>query len=215
MVSAELLAELLLLTAASFNNTQRGVWMIHKYLLNKNKKWTHDPVYWLCCQGKKLVEAVILYVLYAGIYQLYRLDTDVREEISGWEIGRVYGLQCSEKGPSLYLMRTEDGICRISSRSHHKADVFFAFKSSDQAFQVVTGQISVAHAYARHAFALSGDICHAMSFARVVDRAEFYLFPKIITERILKHQEKRQVPMVYVYIRIAAGFLTGAYRARW
>lgn len=182
-------------------------------LLRKNRKLTHSPVYWLCRQGKLLVETVILYVLYAGIYQLYSLDTNVREEISGWRMGRVYGLQCCEGGPSLYFMKTQNGICRIAPYSHRKADVNFIFKSADQAFQVVTGQISVAAAYARHAFALSGDIGYAMSFARVVDRAEFYLFPEIMTRRILKKQEKRQVPMLYVYLRILAGIFTGAYRS--
>lgn len=183
-------------------------------LLMKNRKLTHSPAYWLCRQGKLLVERVILYVLYAGIYQLYRLDTDVREEIAGWRLGRVYGLQCCAGGPALYFMKTKDGICRIASRSHRQADVCFIFKSADQAFQVVTGQISVADAYARHAFVLSGDIGYAMSFARVVDRTEQYLFPRIMTRRILKRQEKRQVPMLYVYLRIVLGMFTGDYRAK-
>lgn len=185
---------------------------MRKILLIKNRILTYDPVYRLCRRGKILVETVILYVLYAGIYQLYRLDTDVREEISAWRLGRVYGLKCSAGGPDLYFMKTKDGISRINPYSHRRADVCFIFKSVDQAFQVVTGQISVADAYARHAFALAGDIGQAMSFARVVDRAEMYLFPKIMTQRILKKQEKRQVPMAYVYLRILLGMITGAYR---
>ena len=185
---------------------------MRELLLGKNRILKHDPVYRLCRRGKILVESVILYVLYAGIYQLNRLDTVVREEISGWRLGRVYGLKCSAGGPDLYFMKTGNGICRINPCSHRQADVCFIFKSADQAFQVVTGQISVSDAYARHAFALSGDIGHAMSFARVVDRAELYLFPKIMTDRILKKQEKRQVPMMYVYLRILLGMFTGAYR---
>ncbi|MDO5409699.1 MAG: hypothetical protein Q4F21_04510 [Lachnospiraceae bacterium] len=153
-----------------------------------------------------------MYVLYAGIYQLYSLDTHVREEISDWNLGRVYGLKCSVNGPELYFMKKKNGICKIAPCSNRQADVSFIFKSADQAFQVVTGQISVADAYSRHAFALAGDIGHAMSFARVVDRAEFYLFPGIITRRILKKQAKRQIPMLYLYLRIAAGILTGDYR---
>lgn len=187
--------------------------MLEHFLLLKNRKLRHDPVYWLKQRGKMLVETVILYVLYAGIYQLYHLDADVREEISGWRLGRVYGLKCSEHGPGLYLMRKRDGICKIAANSHREADVTFQFKSTDQAFQVVTGQISVADAYSRHAFALSGDIGYAMSFARVVDRTEGYLFPEWMTRRILKRQEKRQVPMIYVYLCIVSGILKGSYRS--
>lgn len=186
--------------------------MLKSLLLMKNRKQKHDPVYQLQRLGKMLVETVILYVLYAGIYQLYNLDADVREEISSWRLGRVYGMRCSEHGPSLYFMKKTNGICKIASCSHREADVLFQFKSTDQAFQVVTGQISVADAYARHAFSLSGDIGHAMSLARVIDRTELYLFPGIITRRILKKQDKRQVPMLYVYLRIAAGILHGDYR---
>lgn len=187
--------------------------MLESFLLRKNKRFTHDPVYWLKQRGKMLVETVILYVLYAGIYELYHLDTDIREEIGSWCLGRVYGLKCSEHGPSLYFMRKRDGLCKIAINSHRQADVTFQFKSLDQAFQVVTGQISVADAYARHAFALSGDIGYAMSFARVVDRTELYLFPQLITRRILKKLEKRQVPMIYVYLCIVSGMLKGTYRA--
>lgn len=183
-----------------------------EFLLMKNRKLIHSPVYWLCRQGKILVETVILYVLYAGIYQLYHLDTNVREEISGWRLGRVYGIQCCADGPGLYFMKTKNGICKIAPCSHRLADVCFIFKSADQAFQVVTGQISVADAYARHAFALSGDIGYAMSLSRVIDRTEYYLFPDMMTRRILKKQDRRQVSMLHVYLRIAAGIFNGAYR---
>lgn len=188
--------------------------MIKKRLYQKNRKRGHDPLYCFCRQGKKLVETIVLYVLYAGIYQLYYLDTDVREEIAGWRLGQVYTLQCSKNGPNLCMMKTRNGICRIARKSYRLADVVFQFKSLDQAFFVMTGQISVAQAYARHAFTLFGDISAGMSFSRVVDRTELYLFPKIITRRILKKQNKRQVPMLYVYFRIAAGILKGSYKVQ-
>ena len=187
--------------------------MLENFLLVKNKKLKHDPVYWLKRQGKLLVETVILYVLYAGIYQLYHLDADIREEIGSWRLGRVYEMKCSGSGPGLCFMRKRDGLCRIAGSSHRQPDVIFQFKSPDQAFQVVTGLISVADAYARHAFSLSGDIGYAMSFARVIDRTETYLFPRVMTRRILKRQEKRQVPMLYVYLCIASGVLKGTYRS--
>ena len=53
-------------------------------------------------------------------------------------------------------------------------------------------RLGVAQAYAEHRFLLKGDIKDAMSFVRVIDRTEGYLFPKFITKGILKQIPKRE-----------------------
>jgi hypothetical protein len=67
------------------------------------------------------------------------------------------------------------------------------------AFRVLSGQIGVADAYAAHLFYLEGDIYKTMSFVRCVEYIESYLFPKIISERILKEVPEKQISSLQVY----------------
>ena len=67
---------------------------------------------------------------------------------------------------------------------------------------MLTGRLGVAKAYAEHRFTLKGDISQAMSFVRCVDMIERYLFPYIITKRILKDKYKKQTSSILMYIHV-------------
>ena len=76
---------------------------------------------------------------------------------------------------------------------------------------MLTGRMGIAGAYAAHGFSLHGDIGTAMELTRCVDLAESYLFPKIMTRRILKEVAKKRTSSLVLYARILMGLLRGAY----
>lgn len=45
---------------------------------------------------KRKISSVVLYVLYGGLYELYRTDSRVKEEMDRWPDGMTYGLKCSK-----------------------------------------------------------------------------------------------------------------------
>ncbi len=150
---------------------------------------------------RKIAE-IILYFLYGGLKQLNEQDTRIQKEIRSWRPGMIYGLKCGPDGPDLYIRKGEYGLERLDYALQDVADVCIEFKSFHHAFYVLTGRQSVADAYAHHNFTLYGDIGQTMSFARCVDLLETYLFPKLITARILKEVPKKQSSSVLLYGKI-------------
>ncbi len=154
--------------------------------------------------GKKMFSSVILYFLFHGLNVLYRKDERVRSEIDEWENGFAWGIGMGEKAPALYMRKTEKGFERISAKNVHpeNMDLMIQFKSVDAAFQVMSGQVGVAGSYARHGFVLKGDIARAMSVVRCMDLTEAYLFPKVISRRILKEVPEKNMGLFHTYVAV-------------
>ena len=91
-------------------------------------------------------------------------------------------------------------------------DVCITFKSIDAAFLVLTAQLGLAGSYSAHGFTLKGDIQKTMSLCRCADLAEAYLFPRIMTRRILKEVPAKEHFTLNIYGRILLGMLTLSYR---
>lgn len=160
--------------------------------------------------AKKVISSAVLYFLYCGFYELSKTDSRVKGEIDDWDTGLTYCLTCGDSSTSLTIRKGKHGLERIDYTDN--ADVVFAFKSLENAFLVLTGRQGVANAYASHSFALKGEIGKGMSFARCVDLVERYLFPPVITSRILKENPKKQSSSIVLYIKIIAGTITFKYK---
>lgn len=160
---------------------------------------------------KSRISAVVLYVLYGGICELYQLDGRVRDEIDSWPEGMTYCLACSEKGPRLFFRKSQNQLQRLNPRIQRFYDTAITFRSLESAFEVLTVRMGIAQAYGAHAFSLHGDIGTAMELTRCVDVVEAYLFPGVMTKRILKKVPRREVNTLRVYLRILIGALRGAY----
>lgn len=112
-------------------------------------------------------------------------------------------MQASRTGPDLYLRKTTHGLERLKTCG--AADVDIQFKCLDEAFLLATGQLGVAQAYAEHRFTLTGDIAATMPFVRCVNIVEAYLFPKIMTRRILLSVPKKEHSTLAIYCRVILG----------
>ncbi len=144
------------------------------------------------------VNALVLQVLYRSLRVLYKNDSRVREEIDSWDKNISFKLVCGPGGAVLALRRSEHVGFRKLPRAQ-RADITMRFKSVDGAFCVLSGQKSIADAYAEHLFTLEGDIYKTMGFVRCVEFAEAYLFPHIWSRRILKEIPDRQLAPLKVY----------------
>lgn len=161
--------------------------------------------------GKRQISSVVLYVLYGGLYELYQIDSRVKEEMDRWPDGMTYGLRCTPKGPSLFFRKNEGKLMRLNPGIQRSYDTCITFKNIDTAFLVLTGRQGIAGAYAAHGFSLHGDIGTAMELTRCVDIVESYLFPKVMTKRILKEVAVKESSSIALYLRILVNSLRGAY----
>lgn len=129
-------------------------------------------------------------------------------------IGKSLGLWGRARIASVVLTVLYGGIYELyqtDPRIQKQYDTCITFKSLETAFLVLTGRMGIAGAYAAHGFSLHGDIGTAMELTRCVDLAESYLFPKIMTRRILKEVAKKRTSSLVLYARILVGLLRGAY----
>ena len=153
---------------------------------------------------KKLIAKIVLFFLYRGFKVVYKIDDKVKNEIDNWYDGYGIKIITCENGPSLYIKRENGKLVRIKNKEEN-AEIEIIFKNFNSAFLLLTGRMGISKAYAEHRFLLKGNIMDAMSFVRCTDIVESYLFPKIITKRILKEVTKRKVNIFIVYIRVIIG----------
>lgn len=158
---------------------------------------------------QKLTVGVVLRVVHAALVELYRMDSRVKAEFDALPEGMSYAIATGHEAPTLFVRWEQGKLHRLPSLD--KAVCNLRVKSSAHSFQLFTGQMGLAQAYARHAFTMQGEIADVMKLARLVNIVEAYLFPKVITKHILTDIPTLQKNPLSVYGRIALGFLTCKY----
>ena len=153
--------------------------------------------------------AAALRLVHAAIVELQRLDPEVAGELSRMPVGMTYAIHTGHHAPSLIVQWDGQRLLRLS-RPEGKKLCTLRLKALAISFRLFTGQMGLAHAYAQHAFTLSGEIADVMRLARLVNRAEAYLFPPILSRRILPDLPELPVSRLRVYVRVFIGFFQTA-----
>ncbi len=148
---------------------------------------------------KIVVSKVVLFFLGRGIITLFKNDSKIKQEIESWNDNFIIQITTEDTAIDWQIQKRQGKLYRVKES---KQNLSISFKSVDILFKLVTGRLGVSKAYAEHRFLLKGEIKDAMSFVRVIDRTEGYLFPSIMTKRILKEVPKREKPMLEIYGRL-------------
>lgn len=148
---------------------------------------------------KIVVSKVVLFFLGRGIITLFKNDSKIKQEIESWNDNFIIQITTEDTAIDWQIQKRQGKLYRVKES---KPNLSISFKSVDILFKLVTGRLGVSKAYAEHRFLLKGEIKDAMSFVRVIDRTEGYLFPSIMTKRILKEVPKREKPMLEIYGRL-------------
>lgn len=154
---------------------------------------------------QQMVCGVVLQVLYRAVRVLSHCDSRIREELLALPEGQTVRFSVSphEKSKSLSFRVSGGTVQKEDPKA--EPDIHITFKNEAMAVRVFTGRMGIAGAYAAHAFMLKGNINEAMGIVRIVDLVEGYLFPKIMSRRILKEVPEKQVPSLVVYLRLIPG----------
>lgn len=148
---------------------------------------------------KIIVSKVVLFFLGRGIITLFKNDSKIKQEIESWNDNFIIQITTEDTAINWQIQKKQGKLYRVKES---KPNLSISFKSVDILFKLVTGRLGVSKAYSEHRFLLKGEIKDAMSFVRVIDRTEGYLFPSFITKRILKEVPKREKSMVEIYGRL-------------
>jgi len=134
---------------------------------------------------KKFVVASAMLALGSAMETASVLDEDVRKEVAAWKDPLVVMFEVLPKGPYMVLEK-RNGRLRYLGTNKIPADLVISFKTLEGAFLVMSAQIGTPQSYAEHRATLAGDISNAMSLIRCLNIVQGYLFPKIISQRVLK-----------------------------
>ena len=147
---------------------------------------------------------VVLLVLYRALKTLVRKESRIKKEFSSFTDGYCIKITLNSKGDGLINKKENGRLIKVRESAFY--DIEIRFKSIDSAFLVFTGCIGLSRAYSEHRFALKGDIREAMALVRIIDLAESYLFPSIMSKRILRSLPKKERSSLSVYRMVLLGF---------
>ncbi len=156
-----------------------------------------------------LTVGVVLRAVHAALVELSRLDSRVRRELERLPEGTAYSVYTGHDAPCLHVQWKGGRLLRL--RKPAPGACLLRIKSMALSFRLFTGQMGLAQAYARHAFVLAGDVGDVMRLVRLVNLVEAYLFPRVVTRRILTDIPPLEGSYLRVYARLCCGFLIGRY----
>jgi hypothetical protein len=152
---------------------------------------------------KRFLAAVVFAVMGRGLVACARLDSRVREEVTSWPEGTIVTLAIAPRGPRTSV-RKRDGHLTALGGGDIEATLLVTFKNVDGALPVLIGMKGVLQSFAEHRASLSGDVALGMSLVRCLHILEGYLFPDLMTRRILPRPATREVG----HLRAYAGLLS-------
>ena len=158
---------------------------------------------------QKLVVGAALRVVHAALVELRGMDAYVAAELAKLPVGASYAIHTGYACPSLYVVWDGEKLLRPPTLNTPRCELHL--KALAVSFRLFTGQMGLAQAYAQHALTMGGEVADVMRLARLVNRAEAYLFPPMITRRFLTDIPKLPASPLRLYARLALGFLTGKY----
>jgi len=154
---------------------------------------------------KRLLAKIILWFLGRGLEAAAKLDPVVKKEINSWKDSSVIIISINDFGPTLGLIKEKDRLKAVKVKELKNPELAIYFKNIEAALLVLTGQTGIARAFSEHRFSVRGDIGFSMSFVRVLYIVESYLFPKFITNKILKQQPKKGSTRFRIYLSVLFG----------
>ncbi len=134
---------------------------------------------------KKGIVWVVMFILGRSFQAASKMDPTIQRELLAWKEDIVVLIQVLPKGPGMCLQKKAGRIHFLIFKSK-KPDLVINFKSIETAFPVMTGLMGVEMGFAQNRMTVLGDIPTALRLIRCINRLEAFLFPKILSRRILK-----------------------------
>ncbi|MDP2234415.1 MAG: hypothetical protein Q8K89_12315 [Actinomycetota bacterium] len=158
-------------------------------------------------RAKRLLAGIIFWVMGRGLVACARLDSRVRDEVATWPDGSVITLMMWPGTPKTSVRKSGGRLTALGSRDI-AATLIVTFKSVAASVPVLLGMRAILQAFAEHRATVRGDLGLAMSLVRCLHIVEGYLYPSIMTRRILPSPATRQAG----HLRAYAGLLGASAR---
>lgn len=157
---------------------------------------------------KPLVLKIMLPIVGRALQSAAKRDPDIKMEVNAWEEGFSLMMNVMPLGPYITLKK-RGGKLKYRGTALQTCDVSINFKNVESAFMVLTPQLGIPQAYAERRILASGDLGKVMSFARVMNTLLAHLYPKIISQRLLKRVPPMGLKKMLIRAQIMMGMPFG------
>lgn len=155
-------------------------------------------------RAKRAVAGLVFAVMGRGLVACARIDPRVRAEVSSWPDDTTVTLAILPGSPRTSLRLTGKRLTALGSGRAHVPTLLVSFKSADAAVPVLLGVKPILQGFAENRATVAGDIGLAMSLVRCLHIVEGYLYPNLMTRRILPRPATREP---FGHVRAYAGLL--------
>jgi hypothetical protein len=144
--------------------------------------------------AKRLLAGVVFAVMGRGLVACARLDSRVAADAAEWPDGTVVTLEIAPRGPRTTVRKRDGRLEALGGRKDVESTLLVTFKNVDGALPVLLGMKGV----------LKSFVSLGISLVRCLHVVEGYLFPDIMTRRILPRPAAREVGHLRAYAGLLA-----------
>lgn len=137
---------------------------------------------------KKTTTKIGLWALQRSAISISHFNDDVKKELQAWPEGFKVKIAVKDGGPGIAWKKTTNGLHAISLKGDFDLQIYF--KNLSIAYKVITTLSNVPEAFTQNRIQAYGNIPDSMVLIRILNVVQSYLFPPILSKRILKRVPK-------------------------
>lgn len=137
---------------------------------------------------KKITTKIGLWALHRAAISISHFNEEVKQELNAWPDGFRVKVAVKDDGPSIAWEKTQKGLINTSLKDNFDLEVYF--KTLNIAFKVITTLSNVPEAFTQNRIQAYGNIPDSMILIRILNVVQSYLFPPILSKRVLKRVPK-------------------------
>jgi hypothetical protein len=175
------------------------------HLLNTNRNVKPKTQF-----AKKLIVTTGFFALGRVLESSSHFDENIKTDLNDWPEGFSFTMKVIPNGPSLSMKKEANILKFLGIKELKSPDMLVEVKNLDTAFKMITAQLGAHHVYAQHKIGVIGNIADSMKLIRMIYVAEDYLFPPILSKRIVKEISEPSVEKLINRFRVLVfGLLLG------
>jgi hypothetical protein len=133
---------------------------------------------------KRMITSIGLLALKRGAISISHFNKEVRQELKAWPDG--FRIKIAVKNDSIGIAWKKSNSSLKSSSLKGDFDLEVYFKNLSIAFKVITSLSNVPEAFTQNRVQAYGHVPDSMILVRILNVVQSYLFPPIISKRVLK-----------------------------
>jgi hypothetical protein len=137
---------------------------------------------------KKITTTIGLWALKRAAISISHFNKEVKQELTAWPEGFKLKVAVKDNGPGIAWEKSADGLKSTSLNGNFDLEVYF--KNLSIAYKVITTQSNVPEAFTQNRIQAYGNIPDSMILIRVLNVVQAYLFPPVLSKRVLKRVPK-------------------------